>query len=343
MLTSPSVSPNVLPGIIKSVEKYILVYKTDDILKYAAAGNVLKTGAAPIVNVAITAITAGAAAYVAKKVKDFLSNSIEVAMDNETLSIMQEQDPNIKPYDNRPQKKDKSGLLSGEHPIIDAKPQLQIPKGDAISLEPTWFNVTAPGLGTRIVGVKVVPFTIKSPENIVSLMTRDTALKQFDALLQRYTRGISRVFQRLNPFRGSVSDDKYKKTILYGGSSYGKNLFICLSQLDLQTESQFSDANTVRKLHKLGWASFVIANDVNRTATFCMKEFGGVCSYVPYNYVFASLGKDQAKAYEDLEDLKRKSGPFFRMSTNRKRVFASESSIPTIVDKYLELLEREDE
>lgn len=344
MLTSPSVSPNVLPGLIKSVEKYILVYKADDILKYAAAGNVLKTGATPWINYAITSIgvaaVGAAATYVGKKVQDYLNNNIQIAMDKESLLVLEEDKKGGNKRDDAPRK---SPLLGDDHTIMDAKPDLQVLKDTGISLEPTWFKVSAPGMGTRIVGVKVVPFVVKSPENIISLMSRDAILKRFDALLQRYSRALSRVLLRLNPFRGSVSDKNYKNTIVYGGSSYGKNLFICFSQLDLQSENQFSDADTVRKLHKLGWASFVIANDVNRSATFCMKEFGGVCSTIPYSYMFASLGKDQTQAYNDLEDLKRKSGPFFRMSTNRKRIFASESSTPTIVDKYLELLSKENE
>jgi hypothetical protein len=346
MLTSPSVSPNVLPGIIKSVEKYILVYKTDEILKKALKTGLLKTGSVSVGQAAIAAIGAGIGAYAAKKVTDYLNNNIQTAIDNENVLIMNEdlKSSGAAAFNRFKDKIDQNkDQKPKDHPALDAKPHLQIPAGDAVSLEPTWFQVTAPGMGMKIVGVKVVPFTIKSPENVISLMSRDTTLKRFDGLLKRYTRSIARVFQRLNPFRGSVSSDKYEKTILYGGSSYGENLFICFSQLDLQSESQFSDANIVRKLHKLGWVSFIIANDVNRTATFCMKEFGGVCSYIPYSYIFASLGTQQAKAYEDLEDLKRKSGPFFRMSTNRKRVFASESSVPTIVDKYLELLERENE
>ena len=36
MITSQGVSTNVLPGLVKAVEKYILVYNTDKILRAAS-------------------------------------------------------------------------------------------------------------------------------------------------------------------------------------------------------------------------------------------------------------------------------------------------------------------
>ena len=58
MLTSGSVSPNVLPGIVKAVEKYILLYNTDQVLRDAGgskAGKIISTGA----KIAGTLMTAG--------------------------------------------------------------------------------------------------------------------------------------------------------------------------------------------------------------------------------------------------------------------------------------------
>jgi hypothetical protein len=196
--------------------------------------------------------------------------------------------------------------------------------------------------GLQILGVKVVPFRIKSADSVSSLISQDKQLKHLAYLGTKYGRGITRVFFRLmKKMRVPVLKDKAisgdpRSDVLLGQSVYGKNMFICMNQMDLENEDIFSQPGGIQKLQKLGWASFVIVDDVNRRATFCMKEFNGVCSVVPFNYLFTSFGKDFNQAYEDLEDIKKASGPFFNMRTNRRRAFAENKSS---VDKYLELIQ----
>jgi hypothetical protein len=221
--------------------------------------------------------------------------------------------------------------------------KLEIPNASAVSLEPTWLQVTTQRSGLQVLGIKVVPFRIKYPGNIIELLMRDKSLRDLNFLTSKYMRGMTRVLSRVLPGKGTISGN-FKKDVLDAQTTYGSNMFLCLSQLDLQQDDMLSTPAGVKRLHDLGWASIIIADDVSRTGTFCMKEFSGICSVVPYSYMFASLGKEQSQAYQDLEDIKKKSGPFFKMSTNRKRVFSSESlSTPKIVDKYLELLEKENE
>jgi len=350
MLTSPGVSPNVLPGIIKAVEKYLLVYRTDEVLRHASttsAGKILKVGG-QILAAAATAAAAGAAGAAAASILSGKGSAGYLESDNQNFvdkDFLNEKEPQQKNTQNN----------IGTQVNVDVnmkgggggdKPQLSIPTASAVSLEPTWLQITTEKSGMQLLGVKVVPFMIKSPNTVVSILNHDQSLKLLHYLVSRYLRLMARVILRIIPkfigMRGHISGN-IKKDVIYADTKYKDNMFICLSQLDLDTEESFaSDQKGVRKLHKLGWASFIIANDVNRTGTFCMKEFGGVCSVIPYSYMFASLGKDQVEAYKDLEDIKKKSGPFFRMSTNRKRVFSSEASV-TVVDKYLELLEKENE
>ena len=42
MICSSNVSPNILPGICKVVEKYLLIYSMDDILKLSKGFGVIK-------------------------------------------------------------------------------------------------------------------------------------------------------------------------------------------------------------------------------------------------------------------------------------------------------------
>jgi len=358
MLTSASVSPNVLPGVIKAIEKYILLYNTDDILKHASrtsAGQVIANagkmavgiGTAAAINKALGSPVAGKfagnvmkkagqtgvgqAAQSAWKAGKWGTNLFQ-SVDNtlEPGSPLSEADDVVKPRDLKP---------TGPN----VKPELMIPKVEAVSLEPTWVVVTTQRKGQQVLGVKVVPFQVKSPEPMLNLLMQDAQLKGLSMLATKYGRGITRVItriaQKFGMQKGAISGEA-KKDVIYGGTDYKKNIFVCLSKLDLEQEDITSNPAVVRKLQKLGWASFVILDDVNRKATFCMKEYGGVCSVVPYNFMFASLGKDHAKAYEDLEDLKKSSGPFFSMKTNRKRAF-SEGKRSSKVDKYLELIQKE--
>ena len=338
MLTSGSISPNVLPGIVKAVEKYILLYNTDEVLRAAgssSAGNILSTGnIATAVDVATTA----AALLASKDNTDEAGSVISEAPMASTN----------KPATNKPGAKPASiniNIPKSQPASSGARPSLDIPRGDAISLEPTWISVTTKKKGMQILGVKVVPFTVKSGESMSQMITQDRDMKFLSYLATKYGRGITRVFFRLmRKIRLPIIKDKAisgdpKQDIIFGGTQYGQNMFVCLNQLDLQNDQIFSSPAGVQRLHKLGWASFVILDDVNRRATFCMKEFGGVCSVVPYGFMFSSLGKEHSKVYEDLEDLKKTSGPFFNMRTNRRRAF-SESTTPPNVDKYLELLQR---
>ncbi len=333
MLTSESISPNVLPGLVKAVEKYILLYNTDEVLKAAGvstAGKIMSTGGKVIAGVA-GAVAAGAGGYLAKK---FFDNTIE-----DGNPISEAPTSKTKP---QPTKPVNVTVKTGGGGGGGVKPSLDIPRGDAISLEPTWLQVTTQKKGLQLLGVKVVPFRIKSSEPITSLVMKDVQLKFLSYLGTKYTRGMVRVvFRLMKKLKVPVLKDKPitgdpRQDVLLGQSVYGKNMFICMNQMDLDNDEVFSSPANVQKVQKLGWASFIIVDDVNRRATFCMKEFKGVCSVVPFNYMFTSLGKDMNQAYEDLEDLKKASGPFFNMRTNRRKAF-SESK--TSVDKYLELIQ----
>ena len=351
MLTSASVSPNVLPGIIKAVEKYILIYNIDSVLKTAgatSAGNIIATGAAAIGHAAGGRVGGELTAAVANRIinadKD---NTMEdgdpiveaptykqTATGGGSKKIMIKVDPGKKDF--------KEPITM---PKSDFRPSLDIPRGDAISLEPTWVHVTTKRKGLQLLGVKVVPFRVKSAAGITALMSQDNQMKYMDYLSKKYGRGIIRVlFRIMQRMKIPRIHDKAltgdpRKDLLLGQTQYRDNMFMCLSQMDLENENLFATPRGIQKLHKLGWASMIIVDDVNRRTTFCMKEFGGVCSVVPFNFMFTSVSKDMNQAYEDLEDIKRSSGPFFSMKTNRRRAF---SETVSQADKYLQLIQGKD-
>jgi len=337
MLTSESVSPNVLPGLVKAIEKYILIYNTDEVLKAAggaSAGQIISTGAQVI---------AGAAALLAGE--DNTSKPGEKITEAPTWDQMAASQKRQDQIASAGQKAQAVGQAAGNLARSSGggvKPSLDFPRGESVSLEPTYVPVTTKKKGLQILGVKVIPFRVKSSQNMASMILQDKDLKNLEYLQQKYGRKVARVFFRLMRkilphIRDKVISGDPQKDVIYAGSRYGKDMFVCMSQLDLDNEDTFSSPASVQKLHKLGWASFIVTDDVNKRATFCMKEFGGVCSVVPYAFMFSSLGKEHSKVYEDLEDIKKSSGPFFNMRTNRRRLFSENK---TTTDKYLELIQK---
>jgi hypothetical protein len=330
MLVSPNVSPNVLPGLIKSVEKYILVYNMDDILRSikGRAGSIISTGA-DIAKV-------GVALMASKDNSDPTKLTISEASPQDIRDKIKQSAQKAQAITkDRKQTVQKTSVRGGTSSI-------DIPRSDAISLEPTWVQVTTSVTGLQILGVKVIPFTIKNTDNVIDMITTDQQRKGIQFKLTKYGRMAGRVFLRvLRKLKFPNIHDKtisgnIKMDVLFAGTKHAKNLFICLSQLDLEDNQDFLDQSKpqiIQKLHKLGWPSMIIADDVTKKATFCMQQFNGLCSAVPYSFMFSSLGRDHNKAYEDLEDLKRASGPFFNMRTNVKKIMTDSERIDNLNSK----------
>jgi len=332
MLTSASVNPTVLPGLIKTVEKYIIIHNMNDVLNHA--NNIIsKTAgtAKSLAGVAATAaIGAGVSAYINSKTSRLVQKGKEIELKEQKLK--QTQIPNQPGLTTKQYAGDVSQAVgkaiektktpSGKIENFD------MPRYDTVSLEPTWIKVNTDS-GAKLLGVKVVPFKVKSTTGMVGLLMNDAELKKMAYLSNKFGRTVARVFFRtmrgirVPGFSGKTVSGDIKKDVVWAQSQYGKNMFICLSQLDIEAEDMFTSPQAVQRLHKLGWASLIITDDVNKQATFCMKEFGGICSTIPYSNMFASLGKEQHEVYKDLEDAQRSAGPFFsRKSTTKRKIFS---------------------
>jgi hypothetical protein len=320
MITSQSISPNILPGLVKAVEKYILVYNTDKILKAAS--------------IKATAVRAGSA------VTGTVTRSLPLRLKGSKITM--EQGPGTKKQG--PSKETK--VTTTFQPRTGPAPRLDVaPSKDGLSLEPTWINVTTEVKGMQIIGVKVIPFKVTSTESLLNILMSDKQVKYLDYLTTKYSRVAMRSFfrfiraLRIPRIKDLALTGDPKFDLLWGGTRYGSDMFICLSQLDMDnSEDMFGSPYFVRRIQKLGWTSIMIADDVNKKVTFCMKEFGGVCSVVPYGFVYSSLGRDHSKVFEDLEDVKRSASPFFRMTARRTKVFG-ETVAYNQLTKYLDIVQ----
>lgn len=207
---------------------------------------------------------------------------------------------------------------------------------DSITTEPTWNTVTDQQGNTKAIGVKVVPFVINNEESLIKLMMSDRYRGQLSKNTHKQARKILRFMQRianvtwkktigfLFSWTGFVKKDlvsgtvskNWKNDIILQNTYFKDRMFILLNKMDL-TEDFTQSASGVKKLFTLGWTSIIIADDVNKVATFCMKTYRGMCSMVNYGFLYAD-SRSQAQVYSDIEDIRKSSGPLFRMARRRE-------------------------
>ncbi|MCK5605161.1 hypothetical protein KAR91_24940 [Candidatus Pacearchaeota archaeon] len=280
MLMSSTVKPNVLPGVCKMLEKYLIVYKLDQILQ----------GVKKVANI--------------KRVGSNLK-LVEAGQKGPSINL------NI-------------GGKGGKRPAGGTSGTPKIDQ--ALGLEPTWIKIELED-GAAVLGIKVVPFPVKSDENLINLMLKDRSMSFWKKTVEQYKRKAIRAAFRI--IRGlrlpgisstSITGDP-KKDIIFAQTANKHNVFTLLKSSDIEDESFLADAGGIKKLFDLGWRSFVIADDTAGVASFCLEEFKGMCSTIPYQFIYASIGKDAHKVFEDLEDVKKAGGAFFRTKTNVKKVF----------------------
>lgn len=327
MLTDESISPNIIPGICKSLEKFILIYELDSIMKITGL-TILSTGAK----------IAGAMAMAAKT-------------KNESVNLL-EIDPLVgapppKPgYQNPKQSVKDEKTYPGKVAIgamNDLKKmgtvEVEMPKDQALSVEPTYMIVNTT-IGSRIIGVKVIPFPVKTNDNysLADHLAADASLNFMDSLVYSISRKTIRAFWSLCrglriPFlKDRVITGDPISDILWASTFHKRFVFCLLNFSEIKNGDFFKNAGGIHKLHDMGWNSFILADDINKRAIFCMKEFHGLCSSVPYQFIYSTLGKEHKRAYDSLENVKKSASPFFKLSTSVKQVFGESVKV---LDSYL--------
>jgi len=328
MLTSKSVSANITPGICKLLERYLLVYSMNSLLKGASI---------------LTAPQAvGAAAKAMMNVKE--DELMEMPAPN---TKKQFQSPGNGPMPALPVQVMNTKDFNKDN---DAKKvNIEMPKDNwsAVSIEPTWFTIKSGLFGSeQMLGVKVVPFPISSVTNVIDSIAKDRASNSFEYISRKYGRLVGRfLFMFLRRLKtpgisSGLSGDP-TKDILFGKTGYGNNIFLCLNKLDFNESSLVDNPRGVKKLMSMGWSSIVVADDVNKEATFCMEEFGGLCSTTPYGFIYSTLGRDHSKVFSDISDVKKSAAPFFNKSTRLSSVISEAVASRKMSDMLIKRRKRE--
>jgi len=200
--------------------------------------------------------------------------------------------------------------------------------------------LTLPGMGTARetkrsmpISVKIVPIKIKNVKNIYDTLTDDMYANEFSAFYKSSVRALTSViFNLFNPIVrvflntftkpqdfGLWKDILLKKKGLVNASSIGSGprfpshqryaaaiIVFSINDIIKKDMNFLGDASKVAKLHKMGWNSFAIMDDPDQTLMFCSYFENGMCSKIPYSYLFFSL--KASDLFKELDSLSKFTG-----------------------------------
>jgi len=323
MLVSENTNMNMIPPICKILEKYILVYRMEDVMGYMRYLSV-------------------PAAFL--NTKESLEYSLTEAgpgrdpWEGTKPGWKEEQEGKLKGKEkpksgNPPKGDDGKGGKDGKGKAYEDRPldiklgevNIDTPRKEDITLEPTWVKMSHPKLGSILVGIKVIPFKVTSEYNYIHYLLNDIKSKFIESKLESMKRKFIRLFWMFAgklPFMSKTLTGDPSKDVFFASTVFKHNVFCLFNYMDLEETDLLKSPANVAKLFDMGWNSLVIADDVNKRVTFCMKEFHGLCSPLNYGYIQSSFGRDYAKTFESIEDVRKAASPFFRLTTSVKKLLS---------------------
>lgn len=350
VLISPNVSSMPIAGLVKELEKFILLYRLDDIRKLIVSQ--LRSGVTFFENTEID--TKNIKISKIKRIDSILNEQRSRDRDALLLNAPPDERENVVDAEFEEIPPEEGAGEEEEDRIRTTTSGIHmndLVSDEAKNLLPTFIHLDveyASASGNRIkmpviIGVKVIPFFVKDVRKALLLLKTDGSSGIIGTFFKKLARTIwakfgMSLYKRVLRYFGSdyLSGDP-KKDIIYGVSRYNKNVFMLFNYKDLS----FKNTNLVNSMkfidraHRLGWNSLLFADDTNRVLYFCMEEFGGTCSAVPYSALY-SASKKREVVYKELSDLHKSASPFYRRKVPLRKVL-SESKNKNL-DLYLEQL-----
>lgn len=314
MLVSNTVSANVIPGICKNLEKFVLTYRLSKSM-----------------------------AQIQKMMED--AQLEDIIGDY----LTEESDPSITgkgAHNTKPRK----GLKPKEDKSVDLTFDVKTMQSDVASVEPTFVTIEVKKNSVtiqQIIGIKVIPFGLTSDASMANLLMSDAAVNKLESKFIALGRDIKRsLWKSWNAIKsplpvigGSVmAKGEARHDIIMARSKYRENIFACMNYMDLKTDFFRQEGpKKIDQLQNMGWNSLIFPDDVQKRVYFCMQEFGGICSVVPYNMIYSAVGKLNKAAYEELEDVRKTTSPFFRnkVSVDKMMKEGEESNIEHLINSRL--------
>jgi len=193
---------------------------------------------------------------------------------------------------------------------------------------------------TMLMGVKVTPMMVTHFDNLYDVLRKDYYSNSIVSAYKTTTRWILRAIFNTNFISKlrRLLPSKWADLGWYGNILLSKKAFMDMSSFSRKSgsarvsrfaggtvilekdeeESLFDEREPQRieRLFKLGWKSFVILDNRNKRMIFCSHLDRGLCSILPYSYIFSSLKSD--KVYENIQALEKAvGGPFRRNRLKR--------------------------
>ena len=312
MLISQAVSENVIPGIAKTLESYIIVYNMNDVLSNP-------TGPRQV-NYKIK----GGRIF-AKESED-LSEGLPPGVKPGTKGKGQPQLPELPDEEDEEEKEKEKEKISKEKSKVNLSDR-------GITLEPTYMTVEVTKENgqqvTEFIGVKVVPLRVKSDAKLLDMMMYDQQMRFIQALMVKQGRNILRfAYKIIGKWTGRLGSKilggDVRQDAILGRSGFRGQPFIVVDKGQDFDESFFSKPSKINRLFKMGWGNIIIVDSINRQAYFCLKQLRGTCSILSFSMIYQNLG--QLKVYETLEDAKRQNSSLFKMGPKISRVLGERMS-----------------
>lgn len=208
---------------------------------------------------------------------------------------------------------------------------INISDNKALSIEPSTIEVNYTDRNgyskPYSLGVKVIPFRVKSEAKLSRLIMHDTNLKWFSATLISLGRKITRrVWGFVDRWAanlklgGLIPSGDPRRDIVMSRSGYKGGGYIVLNKTYDIDESFLNNVKKINRLYKMGWGNIIIVDNVNRMAYFCLKEFKGVCTAISFAMIYHNFKALQV--YDSLEDATRQSSSIFKIKKQFSKVVA---------------------
>jgi len=358
VIVSRAVGENIIPGICKMLENYLVVYSMDDILgnikstrkvNYKIRGKKLfESDLSPVVIDEAEGTPPWAEEGTKGKSKpadkpdqekrdreerdqekrdreeDRKEREFEYRKKTDADKATRDKEKDRK-EDEEKKKLKNAGKKAASADVTDMK---------SVSLEPTFIKVKMGDGGTDFIGVKVVPIRVKSEAKLSHLLVNDLSLGFIRGSIIGIGRKIFRWFY-LKIGRSKTIDTPTgdpRKDMFYARTGLQGNAFVLLDKNEDIDATLYSNPKMVVKLFGLSWGNMMLADDINRKVYFCMKKFKGMCTMIPYSMIYQTLGQKQV--FDDLEDARQKSGALFKRKGVSLQKIASEHHAQFKLDSY---------
>jgi hypothetical protein len=312
MICSGTIAESTLPAIVKTVERYLIVYYMNDIVKDINENKEL----------------VGARNFKINSGKLFLEWGFNPAPGTSNKGPTPPPPPPPLTTLNTRTPRGPAGTTNVQVNIQQKDAKKEASKLDmkvsenTIDISPTYVQASTPA-GPAFIGIKVVAIRVKSDADLTYYLEADQNLNILMATAVNVGRGaLRKIYSVYDRFIGSkigslTPTGDARHDVIYGRSGFSIKGITLVDKNQL-SEDFIKSPKHINRMHSLGWSNIILADDINRYAYFCMQKFRGICNSIPYQMMYRSLGHDQV--YESIEETRVKNSSLFKVGPSFRKL-----------------------